>query len=158
MKMTESAVTVTLKAGAGYDAPWVVVRADTPAEATQYLTALGNQGVFAVAAEVAAEFAGVFNTKKGLGGTPIAVEPAPTGWGNIAPAAPVANQTFQQAAAPQGYAPSAPAQAGAPLDQFGKAMKYVESKPGAAKQWKAWMGDYSRDDPKDKQVSPQWIR
>jgi len=152
--MTESAVTVTLKAGAGYDAPWVVVRADTPAEATQYLTALGNQGVFAVAAEVAAEFAGVFTTSKGLGAAPVAVEPAPAGWGNAAPAA---QATYRQASAPQGFAPSAPAQAGAPLDQFGKPMKYVESKPGAAKQWKAWMGDYSRDDPKDKQVSPQWI-
>jgi hypothetical protein len=152
--MTEAALTTTIKAGTGYDAPWVVIRADNPEQMTAYLTAIGNVGVLAAAANTATEFAGIFAAAKGLPAAAVAVEPAPPAWGTqqTAPA-------FQQAQQPQGYAPpqAAPAQAGAPLDQFGKSMKYVESKPGAAKKWKAWMGDYPQGDPKDKLVQPVWL-
>lgn len=39
---TDSALTITLKAGGGYDAPWLVVRADSPDDAVMKLDNLGD--------------------------------------------------------------------------------------------------------------------
>ena len=40
VESTESVYTVTLKGGAGYEAPWIVVRGDNPAEVEENLDAL----------------------------------------------------------------------------------------------------------------------
>lgn len=55
--MTEdnAALTATIKAGAGYDAPWIVIRANTPDELAQRLNAVTNglvSGPLVAAAQV----------------------------------------------------------------------------------------------------------
>lgn len=53
--MTEdnAALTATIKAGAGYDAPWIVVRADNPQQLAERLNAVANlTGPLVAAAQV----------------------------------------------------------------------------------------------------------
>lgn len=94
--MTEKteALRATLKAGAGYDAPWLTVDAADPAELVAKLNAIENGGVSEALVSAA-------NTLKAVNSAaPIAAEvaspppaapPAPSGWGTPAPPqAPVA--------------------------------------------------------------------
>jgi hypothetical protein len=112
-----AALTATLKAGAGYDAPWLVVRANNPAELAQRLNAVIDgsiTGPLVAAAQVlAAEYGG-------------AGAPAP---------ARQPQQTFQQPQAQnQGFGQQAPQQAAAAQQGGGQ----VETnKWGATYEWNA---------------------
>lgn len=89
----EAAVTVTLKGGAGYEAPWLVLRGNTPAEVAGLLQNLGGLPEAVVSASNL--FHAVHTTGPLLPNAPQ----------TPAPAAP------QQPAAPQGWAPAPPAAA-----------------------------------------------
>ena len=80
-----AALTVTMKAGTGYDAPWVVVRADNANQLHERLDAV--RPGFPVISEVATELAAIFATAKGLGATGVET-PAPTPPPNVIPVAP----------------------------------------------------------------------
>lgn len=98
-----------------------------------------------------AALGGVANVAAGLGGTVVEHQASP-------PVTPAAAPWQAPASSPAPQASAAPA-TGAPIDQFGKPMVYktgVSKATGNA--WKAWMGDYPKDDPQGKQVPPQWIR
>jgi hypothetical protein len=139
----ESAVlTVTLKGAGGFDAPWVVVRAETPQDLLQRLNALGSLGILARVTEVARELHGVYAADQGLRPSATVVVPDPVqpqppipqafvaqpvtsnGWGNT-PVPP-----GYQAPPPQGgYQPVQPqqAQAGQPFtkeDRYGNTFVY----------------------------------
>ena len=92
-----AAYTVTMKAGTGYDAPWVVVRADNALELHARLDAV--RPGFPVISEVAAELAAIYTAAKDLGATEVPNPPV------AAPA------TVITAAPQQAWAAPAPAQA-----------------------------------------------
>jgi len=107
-----AALTVTMKAGTGYDAPWVVVRADNANQLHERLDAV--RPGFPVISEVATELAAIFATAKGLGATEIPTDTPPP---NIIP---VATPQQAWAATPPAQAQQswvAPPQAAAPAAQ-----------------------------------------
>lgn len=77
MSENNNGVTVTLKAGQGFEAPWIVIHAESVADAKDQI----DQGVFAELAErtvAAAEFfRAAHNVKKGLAANEAASAPAP---------------------------------------------------------------------------------
>ena len=76
MSENNNGVTVTLKAGQGFEAPWIVIHAESVADAKDQI----DQGVFAELAErtvAAAEFfRAAHNVKKGLAANEAASAPA----------------------------------------------------------------------------------
>jgi len=64
-----AAFTVTMKAGTGYDAPWVVVRADDANQLHERLDAVLPG--FPVISEAATAFGAIYTTAKGLGATEV---------------------------------------------------------------------------------------
>jgi len=76
----DAAFTVTMKAGTGYGAPWVVIRADDANQLHERLDAV--RPGFPVISEVTTELAAVYAATSGLGAlvadlptpTPVAVE------------------------------------------------------------------------------------
>jgi hypothetical protein len=143
-----AALTATLKAGAGYDAPWLVVRANNPAELAQRLNAVIDgtvTGPLVAAAQVLAnEYSGG--------------APAPAQQPQTFQQPPAQNQGFQQQqapAAPQGggqvetnkwgatYEWNAP---GAPQTMHGpKVKKSATSQSGRA--YQAWIDPRSPEIP-----------
>lgn len=96
---------ITLKAGTGFDSPWIVVRGSNPEEVVSKLNSL--DGVI----EATLEAAGLFTAQRSLGGKQQQAEAPPTepapqqrqqGWGTT------------PAAAQQGAAPAQP-----PRSKFG---------------------------------------
>lgn len=94
----DAALVVTLKAGTGYDAPWIVVRGENPDEVTNKLNGLGDViGATIAAAEL---FKGAGNAGPLLPQAPVQqpqeapAAPAQGGWGQ-AP-----QQQYQQPQAP----------------------------------------------------------
>jgi hypothetical protein len=151
-----AALTATLKAGGGYDAPWLVVRADTPEQLTTRLDALGQAAILAKVAEVAVELHGVYNAASGLGAQAVQVE-VPQHVQPVAQAGPTA---------PAYQAPAAPAQAApggmrteqdryggtyelgrpdAPTTQYGPAVKRIWTAQ-SGKVMKRWI------DPRDPKI------
>lgn len=94
-------IVVTLKAGTGYDAPWLVIRGYDPDDVTNKLKSL--DGVI----EATLEAAGLFAAQRGLGANSAPAEAAVTstapksGWGS----SPAAAQQTQQGG--QGSHPNA---------------------------------------------------
>ena len=129
---TEAKFTTTIKYGAGYDAPWTVVRSDDAAEHELDLQTLERNTTFATVGRVADAAAAQYNLGKGLGAhginAPVST-PAPAYAGGSL-AAPVAAYAppAQQYAAPA--ATSAPA--GVPL-VLGIPAKWIDKG-----NWKAW--------------------
>lgn len=70
----EAAYTATLKAGAGYEDPWIVVRAETIEQLDDRLSALAEGGVFASLGRAAASIKGQVTMGRKLGAE--GVEPA----------------------------------------------------------------------------------
>ena len=96
--MTEHSLSVTLKAGTGYDAPWVVVYGDNPDEVQNKLDNLGN--VLKSAVSAAAVLRSLHTVESnGLPVAEVTTAPAapaqPSGWGK--PAAQQAPVPQQQA-------------------------------------------------------------
>lgn len=110
--MTEHSLSATLKAGTNYDAPWVVVYANTPDELKQRLDGITSLGVLEATVDAAATLRAIHNAQEGgltppsrlptttgapnPGGTPFTQQPQPAyptpqppqsggGWGQQAP-------------------------------------------------------------------------
>jgi len=67
-------ITVTLKADKGYEAPWIVVRADDAKDMQKALTDIHEQDVFTSVGRASAAFATGNRMGSQLGATTIAVE------------------------------------------------------------------------------------
>lgn len=124
----------TLKAGTGFDAPWLTIGSDDPAELEMLLQVLEGNTTFATLGRLAKNFAGQFNLGHGLeargldapqsapampqynGGTLAATQAAPA----------------YTAPAPAPAAPAAGAPAGVPMI-LGVPAKWIDK--GS---WKAW--------------------
>lgn len=102
--MTEHSLSVTLKAGTGYDSPWIVVYGDNPDEVQFKLQNIS--GVIEATVQAANLLKGANNAAPLLEGAPAEAAPAapqqPAGWGNSAP------QAQPQWSQPQQGAPAAP--------------------------------------------------
>lgn len=72
-------IVVTLKGGSGYDAPWVVVHADTPDEAMSILHPEEIKPLLEAAQEAGKFFASKGSPAKSGGGKPAAASQAPGG-------------------------------------------------------------------------------
>lgn len=114
--MSEHSLSVTLKAGRDFDAPWVVVYGDTPDEVQFKLENI--EGVLKSAVSAAAALRSLHTLEAGgVPATPVASEPAqqqPAGWGNST------QQSQPQWSQPQ---QQAPVQQGARLHPEGKACR-----------------------------------
>jgi hypothetical protein len=112
MSDSSSGVSLTFKAGAGFEAPWIVVHGDTPEQASEYLRRLREMGAFGAVKEAAAEFAGAPTTGQAVatvqqafpGSQVVTTPPAPPG-----PPA-----YTQPPASPPQYQPTPPVQQGTP--------------------------------------------
>lgn len=111
--MSEYSISATLKAGTGYDSPWVVVYGNTPEEVEFKLNNIA--GVIKATVE-AAELLKAANAAAPLAAPAASTQPtAPQGWGQQqAQAQPQWSQPAQQAA---------PQQQGARLHPEGKACR-----------------------------------
>lgn len=89
--MSQHKINVTLKAGGGYDAPWVTIGGDSEAEAAFNLKAVvpGSEAddFFALVAEAAASLKGFYTATDQLGATAQAADPTAP-WDKPQPAAP----------------------------------------------------------------------
>jgi hypothetical protein len=94
-------LTITLKAGTGYDSPWIVVRGDNPQDVTAKLNGLGD--VIAATVQAAELFKGAGNAAPLTVPEPQAPAQQPqqqSGWGQ-APQQQAAPQQYQQAPPPR---------------------------------------------------------
>ena len=85
-------ITVTLKADGGYDAPWIVIHADSVAEAGNLLDQVEANLLTSRAAQVARSFGAQYKVTTELGGAPVQTStyqpsqpPAPAAPANGAP-------------------------------------------------------------------------
>lgn len=97
-----SALTVTLKGGGDYNAPWIVVRADDPNEMERYLAAV-KERLTAAVSDAARAFHAIWNVADGLGAT--SVQPAPQGQAPAAQESPWDAAPAAQSAAPAAQEP-----------------------------------------------------
>lgn len=103
--MSDLPIKCTLKAGAGFDAPWLTVDAATPEDLEFKLQALANGSALAAVVEAANTLKAANNAAPLLQNgaeaqapAPVAAAPAqPQGWGAPAAAAPAFAQPAQQA-------------------------------------------------------------
>lgn len=72
-------LSITLKGGSGYDAPWIVIRANSVAEAQQHLEDEGLKTLIDQTKKVANYFSGGGQAKGGPKGQPQAAQEAPNG-------------------------------------------------------------------------------
>lgn len=107
--MTDSApLKATLKAGPGYEAPWITVEASTPAELTDRLNGLASGGTFNALTEASKTLLAQYS----LGATIEEIKPDEPVWATRATdpayAQPQAPQPPQEPAPQQGAGPSCP--------------------------------------------------
>ena len=117
----------TLKAGTGFDAPWLTMASDDLSELELAMQQLEHNTTFATMGRLAKNFAGQFNLGAGLGAT--SVNPPQS-----APAPQYGGGTM--AAPAQQYAPAPPVAAAAPAGVpliLGIPAKWIDK--GS---WKAW--------------------
>lgn len=81
-----SALTVTLKGGGDYNAPWIVVRADDPNELEKYLAAV-KERLTAAVSDAARAFHAIWNVADGLGASSVKAAPQDASPWDAAPAA-----------------------------------------------------------------------
>lgn len=97
-----SALTVTLKGGGDYNAPWIVVRAEDPNEMERYLAAVKERLIAAVS-DAARAFHAIWGVADGLGAS--SVQAAPQDQAPAASASPWDAAPATQAAAPAAQGP-----------------------------------------------------
>ena len=145
MSDTQTGVTVTLKAGPGFESPWIVIHAESVADAKAQI----NQGEFAELAErtvAAAEFfRAAHNVKGGLAANEPQQQAAP----------PVQQQSWSQQGSGQTQQ-QAPAQSGEGKRCAHGDMVFRESKPGAAKAWRAYFCPTPKGT--QNQCEPVWLK
>lgn len=164
--MSEGKITATLKAGTGFDMPWIVVGADSAAELRDMLGAIEQSGVMADVGRLAASFRN-FNALGGtLGARPVDAPTQPQAPAQAPqPPTPQTNGGFG-APAPQAQpqAPQAPATGGVRqvADNFGNTWEYdVPNAPmtprgpaivkvgnGPKGEWRKWY---------DPAAGPEWF-
>ena len=131
----ETKLRATIKAGGGYDAPWLTVGSDDPAELELLLQAVEHNATFATVGRLSSMFNAQFELGKGLGAkginAPVSA-PAPAYAGGT-----MAETVPAVATAPNpGYAPTPPAAPAAPAGVplvLGQPAKWIDK--GS---WKAW--------------------
>lgn len=132
---TEAKFTSTIKLGAGYDAPWLVIRSNDAAEHELDLQTVERNGTFATLGRVAAGAAAQYNLGKGLGAGAIeAPQSTPQPPAHAVPATYPPVQYGNQAATQ--YTPAPPAAAAPPAGVplvLGIPAKWIDK--GS---WKAW--------------------
>jgi hypothetical protein len=118
----ESPLSVSVKAGVGYEAPMITVRADDPNQLAQRIAGV-KQLVIAGVVDLATTLANTYGAAVGLGGQDVKSEAPPTAspWGTQA-----TSPAPQPSAAP---APAAPAPAGntqpfTKQDRYGNTFEY----------------------------------
>ena len=119
----------TLKAGTGFDAPWLTMASDDLAELELAAQQLEHNTTFATLGRLAKNFAGQFNLGNGLGAT--SINPPQS-----APAPQYGGGTMAAVATAPAYTPPAPAAASAPAGVpliNGIPAKWIDK--GS---WKAW--------------------
>lgn len=158
--MSEGKIVATLKAGPGYEVPWVVIHADNPQEAVDLVGWVSSSGFLTQVASAGREFRSEYEANKALGTTPVQ-SPAAQYQTAQAPAAP------EYAAAPAATPPwptAAPqvtsvamnqpdAGAAAPSCMHGQ-KKFVSGN-GAKGPYKFWGCPARKGDPT--QCKPEWI-
>lgn len=132
-------VVVTLKADAGYDAPWVVFHGSSNAEVADLIGAAEATGLLALVARASGELKGHYQAGKGLGATPVQ-----------SPAA--AEQQYQQGGYQQQPPPQQAPPGNTPTCPHGT--KTYKSGNGAKGPWQAYFCP-ARD--KAQQCPPQWL-
>lgn len=169
---TEAPITATIKLGPGFEAPWLVLRADTPEQALSQLKWLSpaaaeaaNNGDYGLALAIASKHV---QAKNGIGQMantgetnqpavaappPVVHPPIDDPWAvtppaaqQFAPAQPPATQTYGAAAAPASNAPSC--QHGVKVQRTGVGKN--------GKPWSAWMCPAPRGTAD--QCEPDWQR
>lgn len=137
--MSEHALSVTLKAGTGFDSPWVVVYGDTPADVESKLSDI--DGVLKAAVTAGATLRSLHTLETGgVPATPIAQESAPQaapaqqagGWSTSAPAAAPAWSGAQQQPAATGH-PEAKG-----CESCGQVLQFKSGTSKAGKPYKLW--------------------
>lgn len=143
---TELPIRATLKAGGGYDAPWLTVAGTTASEVAFKLKEVVDQDLAEVVAHAARRLAGVWTAVDVLGAKPVEAEPVPQPTYQQQAPAQQHYQQPQQQAAPQGQ-PAPQCRHGA------RVLKEGTSKAG--KPYSGWMcGGRDRND----QCEPIWNR
>jgi hypothetical protein len=148
MSENNTGVTVTLKAGVGFEAPWIVIHASDVSDALKQV----DTGDFATLAErtvSAAQFFRAAHTGK----------TAFPGAQTTADVPPQAAPAWSEQGSQQSY--QQPPQQAAPVQQGGKqcahgAMVYREAKPGSGKDWKAYFCPTPKDTPG--QCKPEFLK
>lgn len=115
-----SALTVTLKGGGDYNAPWIVVRADDPNEMERYLTAV-KERLTAAVSDAARAFHAIWNVADGLGATSVQAAPQ-----DQAPAA--SESPWDAAPAAQSAAPAQAAEPKRETNKFGNTYEWGHPK------------------------------
>ncbi|MFE0151347.1 hypothetical protein ACFWY5_29665 [Nonomuraea sp. NPDC059007] len=137
---SDAPYTGTFKAGGGFDAPWLVVRAGSAAEYRQFVTEAETEGLFELTSKAAKKFAEYYGpaAKAGGGGRPVG---------------------GQRQTAPQRRA-STPPPTNGPDCNCGEPAGYDEWKSQAGKQCKAWKCQKKIDDWKDPEACDffQWTK
>jgi len=106
--MADGKVTITLKAGRDFDAPWIVVSGDTPEEALANLDDLGRRGAAAAVGNAAKALQATYAVSGAMGPVQqVADEPAPQAAANVVQL-PTAQPQVPAQAAPAAAAPTAP--------------------------------------------------
>ena len=96
MSDEQAVLTASFKGDGGFDAPLLVVRAETPHDMLQRLDALASTGILAKVAQIAREMHGVYAADQGLQPSATVVVPDPA-----YPQPPISQPQVQQAAYPQ---------------------------------------------------------
>lgn len=137
--MSEHSLSVTLKAGTGYDSPWVVVYGDSPAEVEGKLSDI--DGLLKAAVTAGATLRSLHTLESGgVPATPIAQEPAPQaapaqqagGWSNSPQQAAPAWSGANQGGALQAGSPHPE---GLTCPSCGQGVVYKLAKGGSLKMW-----------------------
>lgn len=127
----------TIKGGASFDSPWIVVRADRPEDLKVRLDALVALDLHATVAAASSAFQAAYNVTSGIPGTTVVPQP----------------QAAAPAAAPAAPAP-APAAGEAPTCIHGaRVFKSGMGKNGKA--WSAWFCPTKQGTPG--QCGPEWV-
>ena len=137
-------VSVTLKAGKEFDAPWIVIHADSPTAALNQIDT-GDFGALVERAVAASEF--FIGTRNGKRGFPSASQQVTT-----------EQPAQQQSPAPQPQAQAAPQQGGqgpAPTCKHG-ARTFKSGTGRNGREWKAWFCPAPKGAPD--QCDPEWVK
>lgn len=155
MSDDNNGITVTLKAGTGFEAPWIVIHASDVRDAISQI----DTGDFATLAErtvSAAEFfRGAHNVKKGLSAQPAETSNRQDGpsWSQQGSGGPAATSQGYAPAQQQQQAPAAPTDAKSCVHG---PMVYREAKPGSGKSWRAYFCPTPQGTPN--QCKPEFLK